>query len=231
MVSLDNNLWFLSYPLKLLGVNVRRNVSVIRLKSGKIIIHSTGPFTGEDVSAISALGTVSWLVEAMLRHDTFSQQGREAFPNVPYLAPPGFAQHVDFVPRAIVPAPADWTGEVDALELQGAPGMRETVFFHRSSRTLIVADLVYNFPRHEPLWSELMLRAAVGSHHEPGMSRAFKISIKDEAAFQQSIAQMLAWDFDRVIVGHGDVIETEGKEKVTHALKDAGVIETTAATR
>jgi hypothetical protein len=36
------------------------------------------------------------------------------------------------------------------------------------------------------------------------------------------MAAILAWDFDRVIVGHGDVIERGGKEKLRAALAAAG---------
>ena len=223
MISLDKNLWLLTYPLKLLGVNLRRNVTIIGLSSGKLVIHSTGPFSGEDGVLISTLGKVGWICDVMLRHDTFSKEGRAAFPDVPFLAPECFGQNQEFVTHAIMPPPAEWGSELEAIELQGIPSMRETVFFHRSSRTLIVADLVFNFPYNEPLWSELMLKAAVGSKHYPGMSRVFKLSIKDENAFQQSISQMMEWDFDRVIVGHGDVIENNGKEKVAALLSSAGL--------
>lgn len=223
MKTLDKNLWLLTYPLNLLGVNLRRNVAIIRLSTRQLVIHSTGPFTGEDVAMIQSLGNVGWICDVMLRHDTYAKEGRIAFPDVPFLAPEGFGQNQDFVTHAIVPTPAEWGSELQALELQGVPSMRETVFFHAPTRTLIVADLVFNFPYNEPLWSELMLKAAVGSKHHPGMSRAFKFSIKDDQAFQQSIAHMMAWNFDRVIVGHGDVIETDGKAKVAGVLSEAGV--------
>lgn len=231
MITLDKNLWLLTYPLNLLGVNLRRNVTLIRLSSGKIVIHSTGPFPGEDVATILALGPVGWICEAMLRHDTFSKAGRTAFLDVPFLAPEGFGNNQDFVTHAIIPPPKEWSEELNAIELQGIPSMRETVFFHKPSRTLIVADLIFNFPYNEPLWSELMLKAAVGSQHYPGLSRAFKLSIKDEAAFQESISQMMTWDFDRVIVGHGDVIERDGKERVASVLSKAGLYQPTLLRR
>jgi hypothetical protein len=36
------------------------------------------------------------------------------------------------------------------------------------------------------------------------------------------MATILEWDFDRIIVGHGDVIHTSGKPKLAAALKAAG---------
>ena len=53
---LAENLWLLAYPLKMLGADLRRNVTLIRLRSGKMVIHSTAPFSQDDVAAIRALG-------------------------------------------------------------------------------------------------------------------------------------------------------------------------------
>ncbi len=58
-------------------------VTLIRLRSGKLVIHSTAPFTPEDVAAIRALGEPGWLLDGILRHDTFANEGREAFPGIP----------------------------------------------------------------------------------------------------------------------------------------------------
>lgn len=216
------NIWLFAYPLKLLGADFRRNVTVIRLASGELVIHSMGSFTPEDVAAINKLGRPGWLVEAMLRHDTFSEEGRAAFPGIPFLAPPGFSARVSFMTEPIVPAPPAWGDELQVIELQGVPIMKECAFFHAPSRTLIVADLVFNFGNRESLWTKMLLIAGVGWKHDPGMSHPFKMAIKDKAAFQRSMETMLRWDFDRVIVGHGDMIECGGKEKLIRTLRTAG---------
>ena len=88
------------------------------------------------------LGKPGWLLDAMLRHDTFAKQGREAFPRIPFLAPEGFTEVVGFPTEPLIPAPAAWGDELKVLRLEGIPSMREHVVFHRSSRTLIVADLL-----------------------------------------------------------------------------------------
>ncbi len=216
------NLWLLGYPLKMLGADLRRNVTLIRLRSGKLVIHSTAPFSPEDVAAIRALGEPGWLLDGVLRHDTFAKEGREAFPEIPYLAPEGFSGAVGFPTLPIVPAPAEWEGELFALEIQGAPAARDTALLHVSSHTLILTELIFNFGQDEPLWTELLLRVAVGGEHHPGMSRPFKAGVKNEEAFRSSVATILGWDFDRVIVGHGDVIENDGKKKLRAALQTAG---------
>jgi YHS domain-containing protein len=49
-----------------------------------------------------------------------------------------------------------------------------------------------------------------------------KAGVEDHAAFQTSLETILGWDFDCVIVGHGDVMEFNGKAKLHTALVAAG---------
>lgn len=220
------NLWVLRYSLPLLGTNPGRTVTVIRLPSGKLVIHSTAPFAATDVAAIRALGEPGWLVEATNVHDTFAKPGHEAFPNVPYFAPPGFSRFVVGIPTQSLEAPPpEWAGILDVLPLGGVPKVREHAFFHRPSRTLIVADLLFNVGPGASAWTRFLLRWVAGLKvGVPGVSRIFhKLAIRDPAALRASLEKVLAWDFDRVIVGHGDIIPTGGKRRLTQALA-AGLV-------
>jgi hypothetical protein len=207
------------FPLKLLGTQMGRRTTVIRLRTGELVIHSTGPFSESVLKAIHALGRPAWLVEATLFHDTFAAIGCAAFPGVPYLAPPGFraASAQPLLPEP----PAGWAGELEILELEGMPRVREHVFFHRPSRTLIVADLVFNFGPQSTRWTRWFFQRLGGVRSFPGMSRLFRLSIKDRAAFAASVERMLAWDFDRCIVAHGDIIESNAKAVLRSALAKA----------
>ena len=68
-----------------MGTEMGRTVTLIRLASGQLDIHSTAPFTAADVKEINALGQPAWLVEATRLHDTFAAAARAAFPALPYL--------------------------------------------------------------------------------------------------------------------------------------------------
>ncbi len=221
VTPLADNLWFLPYPLRLLGADLRRNVTVMRLASGDLVIHSTGPFTPEDVAAINALGRPRWLLDTMLRHETFAKNGREAFPEAVYLAPEGFSEAAGFPTQPLISQP-EWSGEIEVLRLDGVPSMEEHVVLHRPTRTLIVADLIFNFGAEASAWTHLLMCAAVGTKHDPGMARSIRWTAKDRAALRASLARMMAWDFDRLIVGHGDLIATGAKAQVAAALARAG---------
>ena len=47
-----------------------------------------------------------------------------------------------------------------------------------------------------------------------------KAMIEDVALFIMSLEQAMKWDFDRIIVSHGEIIETGGKEAFQQAFKD-----------
>ncbi len=222
--SVAPGLWLGGYSLKMLGVDLGRNCTVVRLDSGRVVIHSTAPFSDADVAEIHRIGEPGWMVEAMLRHDTFAAEGRAAFPAIPYLAPDGFSAELPFPTGALLPPPPEWGEELVVVKIDGAPTFEEHVMFHAASRTLIVADLLFHFAQEEPLWTEILLRAAsVGGHHAPGMSRLFKAAITDEAAFGSSMAKVFSLDFNRIVVGHGERIETNGRALLEDAFREAGL--------
>lgn len=223
MKQLAENLWIKGYPLSVLGTRHGRNVTVIRLSSGDLIIHSMAPFPAPDVDGIRALGKPAWLVESMLLHDTYAAEGRSIFAGAPFLGPPGFSDIVKFPIIPLLPAPPEWAGEIEVIEINGAPKLKEHAVLHIPSRTLIVADLIFNFPTDETGWNHVFHRYFVGLKRYPGMSRVFKFYVEDKAAFRASIDEILSKDFDRIIVGHGNVVETDGKNLLKRAIQDAGL--------
>jgi hypothetical protein len=223
MKPVAENLWIEHYPLDLLGGHQGRVVTVIRLSTGCLIIHSTGPFTATDVAEIKALGNPGWLVDSMLRHDTFAKEGRAAFPNVPYLVPEGFSAGADITTQPLLPAPPEWQPEVRVLLVEGMPKAQEHVFLHVPSRTLIVADLVFNFPESTG-WTSFFRKTLMGVKEHPDSARLFPLLIKDRPAYDRSISQLLTWDFDRIIVGHHEVVESGGKERLKSALARKGML-------
>lgn len=219
MKSIAENLWLLEYPLSVLGTNHGRNVTIIRLRDGRLILHSMAPFSEADVAGIRSLGEPGWLVEAMLLHDTYAREGRENFPGPPFLGPEGFGEVVGFPVASLLPPPPDWADEIEVIPVEGAPRLKEHAMIHRPSRTLIVADLIFNFDPDEKGWDRVFHRYIAGFKRYPGTSRIFRWCVSDHPAFRRSMEAILARDFDRIIVGHGRVIETGGKEKLSRALE------------
>ena len=99
------------------------------------------------------------------------------------------------------------------------PKINEFVFLHRPTRTLIVTDLVFNFDvARQNVFGKLFLKLN-GIYGQVGCSRLFRHFIKDRAAFQQSITAILALDFDRLILAHGAIVESDASQILTHAFR------------
>lgn len=158
------------HPLKLVGCHLGRVVTVLKLASGKTIIHSTAAFSAEDAKAIVEVGKPGWLVEATNFHDTHAHEGRAAFPDVPYLVPVGFKRTETLKAEPLDAPPEEWSDEVDVIPVEGMPRIREHVFYHRRSGTLIVADLFFNLTPAAGRWTMAFMRLVAGIRQFPGMS-------------------------------------------------------------
>jgi hypothetical protein len=224
MKQLAENLWVKDYPLALLGTDFGRTLTIIRLSSGRLVLHSMAPFSSTDLAEIRALGEPSWLLEAMSLHDTYARRGRDTFPGIPFLAPEGFNKVVNFATQPLLPAPAEWSREVQVFAVSGVPRLKEHLFLHIPTRTLIVADLLFNFAPDEKGRDHFFHRYLAGIKRYPGLSRLFRLCIRDRAAFRTSMTALLAADFNRIIVGHGRVVGRDGKSLLRRALEDVGLL-------
>jgi hypothetical protein len=108
--------------------------------------------------------------------------------------------------------PPDWAGEIDQVLVQGTRIMREVAMFHRASRTAILVDLIENFTDATPgiggalkFWFKTVLRM----WNNPRPAPEYRMGWSDRAAAAQSLRRILAWDFERIVLSHGDLIERD----------------------
>jgi hypothetical protein len=103
----------------------------------------------------------------------------------------------------------EWRGQIEQHLFRGAPPLNEVVFFQPASRTLVLTDLAFNIPKEAARRSLLFYWLwDVGNF---GPHRFVRLrGIRDRQAARGSIEKILSWNFDRVIVSHGEVLETDG---------------------
>jgi len=217
--QLSDDVVLVSFPWRTLGIDFRRTVTLLRLSDGRLVIHSTAPFTEGDVAAIRGFGEPAWLIEATLLHDTFAKEGRAALPGLPYLAPDGFANVSGVLTGSLCPPPSDWKGEIDVLKIDGAK-KKEHVLFHRRSRTLVVADLFFSLPPETRGWPRFFARHFMRLPRLFGISAFFRLTISDRRAFERSVNALLDLDFDKLVVAHWEPLLSGAKRSVEQALRD-----------
>jgi len=96
--------------------------------------------------------------------------------------------------------------------------LQEYAFIHHASKTLILTDLAFNFGKDVSGWSALFLKL-YGAYGKFGPTFTIRALIKDKNAFSESLKKIVLHDFDRIIVSHGRIVESNGKPMFKTAFK------------
>lgn len=112
--------------------------------------------------------------------------------------------------------------ELPMVLIEGFPRINEAVFFHKKSRTLIVADLCFNLVHAQGLGAKLILNL-FGTHKRFAMSRLWLPLLKDRSAALKSLERVFAFDFDNIVMAHGEPIVGRAKGLLQSALKERGL--------
>jgi hypothetical protein len=103
--------------------------------------------------------------------------------------------------------------------VEGAPKRNEVVFFHPPSRTIYTADLFFHVLEPEGFLTPLAFRM-MGIYRRFAVAKMWRRWVTDKAAFVRSIDQILAWDFDRIVVAHGASVEDHARDRFERALRE-----------
>ena len=213
------DLWTTEHSLRIAGLPIGTRTSVVRLGDGSLLLHSPGPLDPAAKSALEALGPVRALVAPNALHHFYVEENARAFPEARIYGAPGVAAKqpgVHFHEELGDTPPEAWSADLDQLLVRGAPGVGEVVFLHRPSRTLLLTDLAFNVCHSDSAFMRFFMRLN-GGYGRFGPTRMLKSRFRDRAAVRASVERILAWDFDRVSVTHGEILGTGGRE----ALRDA----------
>ena len=211
--SIADDLWVVERPQSFLGLPVGARMTVIRLSGGRLLLHSPVRLDAELRRQLDALGEVRFAVAPNRVHHLYAGEVATAYPGARLWVAPGLqTKRPDLVHEAILgdEAPEEWRGEVDQVFFAGRPYENEVAFLHRASRTLVTCDLAFNFGPSAATATRWLMRA-IRSYGRLTPTKLDPLLIRDRAAARASLERILAWDFDRVVVAHGDVQERGGK--------------------
>jgi hypothetical protein len=219
LTTLAADLWIAPRPLRVLGfLDIGTCMTVVRLADGGVFVHSPVRADAATRAAVDAIGPVRVIVAPNRVHHFFAGEWKAAHPGARLLGVPGLdAKRRDLAFDAMLgEAPDDsYAGTLDSIAVAGAPHLSEVVFLHRASRTLLTTDLAFHpTPRSSRglrIWCRL---TGVGAF---GPNRVVRVLIRDRAALRASLDRVLAWDFDRVTVTHGEPLESGGREAMRRA--------------
>src|SRR5262249_16351579 len=125
-------------------------MTVVRLKSGDLFLHSPIAFEATLAGRLQSMGRIGHLVSPNQFHYAHIGEWSRAFPDAVTWASPGVRKrararriNVQFKRDLGAEAPVEGRDEIDQTVIRGGI-FGETVFFHKRSKTLILADTILN---------------------------------------------------------------------------------------
>jgi Domain of unknown function (DUF4336) len=193
-------------------------MTVVRLKTGDLFLHSPIAFDPSLAQRLQAMGTVRHLVSPNQFHYAHIGEWARAFPDAvtwasPHVRERARARRIDvqFKRDLAADAPDDWRDEIEQTIVPGGY-FGEFVFFHKYSKTLILTDTIINleFDRIGQPWR---FAAWLTGMHYPdggiffGMRLPLLLQKKKTRA---AVHKMLSWQPERIILSHGRCFESNG---------------------
>jgi Domain of unknown function (DUF4336) len=203
-------------PLRFLGLELGARMTLVRLAEGGLLLHSPIRPTEQLLAAVRSLGHVAAIVAPNRFHHLFAGDWLGACPGSRLFVAPGLeAKRPDLAVAGVLgdePEPL-WKGVLEQALIQGYPLSNEVVFFHPASRTLIASDLAFHMTADRPARTRLVFRLS-GGYGRLAPTFVERLFVRDRAGYRASLERVLEWPFERVIVAHGAVLESDGRREL-----------------
>ncbi|MBW2313374.1 MAG: DUF4336 domain-containing protein [Deltaproteobacteria bacterium] len=219
LVGVADGLWCATQPLRFLGIEVGARMTVAKLPSGGLLLHSPIEPRPALRAAVEAKGPVEHVVAPNRFHHLFVGLWGDAGPRVQVHVAPGLlAKRPDLAGALELGDVADpaWGEAFDTCRVNGIPMANEVAFLHRPTRTLFTCDLAFNVGASLPAATRFFFKIQ-GKYGRLETTFLERLLTRDRGAAKASIERILGWDFDRVVVSHGDVLESGGHEAFRRA--------------
>ena len=220
-----DRIWSLERPVWFSGARLRTRTTVVRLDDGSLLLHTPPPPTDALADELRSLGPVRWLVVPNCWHHLGAPAAAARFREA-RLVGPASALRRNRLLRLDLDLNDGQFGklapEFDVLPLAGVPFWDETVLYHRPTRTLLGADIVCSAGANDHFTWRFGARLT-GCYERVRVPPDARKKLEDKASAARSLRAMLDRPAERLIIGHGDIIEAGCREHLAHAWRLEGV--------
>jgi Domain of unknown function (DUF4336) len=221
--ELDSGVWRLERKLKMPGGLVLPvGMTIFRLPSGGLLLHSPIALDESVARAIAQLGPVSVVLAPNSFHHLFVADYLERFPGARLFTAPGLSERAGGLPPAAAvgpQCPVEWEGAVEPIVFGPIGSFAEVVVHHPASATLVLTDLAFNMVRYENAFDRIGWRL-FGVPPRFGVSRTARFTLlRDGAAARPFLRAIAERSFRRILVAHGDPVESDARAEFERAFR------------
>jgi hypothetical protein len=223
MKKLNSNIWTVDRKQQYHGQEVGARMTIIRLDNRKLMLISPIDIDDTLATELSAYGEVAYIIAPNLYHHLYLRTCCQRYFNAKVYVARGLADKYSDISciTLLSTPPDDWADSIDQVEfegyavqeLSGHVELNEVVFFHKETKTLILTDTAYHIAASSPLLNKLIAKA-VGLYGVLGPTALEKFATKRKQDALKSLLKVLEWPFDSIVMAHGEIIQSNGREKL-----------------
>ena len=220
MQSFGRNIWTLDGDdVRMFGIlPFTTRMTVVRLASGGVWIHSPVRPTPERSHDVGQIGPVEHLVAPNKIHSLGIQPWRALHPGAAVWASPAFtARHPAIAVDAALTDGLEtpWHDEIAHCVIDGHAVLDEVAFLHKPSGTLILTDYIQKHEAAHETWFWRGVKRMAGLLGKSGgVPPDIRLSVRDKPAMRRSIETLLGWEFDNLVIAHGHCLRGGAKQEV-----------------
>jgi Domain of unknown function (DUF4336) len=225
--DIAEDVWVVDGPVIWFGMPWPRmpfptRMTIIRLDGHELFVHSPTPLSPALKGAVSAIGTVRFIIGPNRLHYSWIPEWRAEFPDAEIYLAPGVGERINFAAAALSAEHGyPWDGELATLPISSS-FMTEVEFFHFKTRTLVLTDLIENFEKHKINTRLMRWAARVGGVMDPdgSMPRDMRFTFrKRKTELRTAVEAMISWNPERIILAHGRWYKHDGVTELRRAFR------------
>ena len=226
LIQVDTDIWIAEGDIvSFFGFAYSTRCVIVRLPDRSLWIWSPIKLSEGLRNAVASLGAPHHFVSPNKLHHLYLQDWIQEWPGALLWGPKTTIdkrRDLTFQPPLADKAPAAWQGCFDMVRFTGSIFMDELVFFHRPSRTVILADLSENFDdrfltSHWKPWQVWIARRWGITTAKGYAPLEWRLSFIDRAKARSARNRILAWNAERVIMAHGEWQKSNGRAYLEQA--------------
>lgn len=215
---IPERIYIVEYPIHYGGLDLFSRMTLVRLSDGKLWVHSPCGLDPQLKSRIDELGEVAYIIAPGTFHHLYVSDFQKAYPNAETFLCPGLEKkRADLKFDWILGNKPDhrWHGEFEQVLIQGTHIISEVAFVHIPSKTLMLVDLLENigddYSHDAGALLKFWWKAVFHMWNKPKAAPEYQVAWGDRSIVKQGLETILSWEFERIILAHGNLIEAGAK--------------------
>ena len=218
--NIASNIWHIQHEFVASGLNVSSRMTVVRLQNEHLWLHSPVPLSPALHNQLAVLGEVAFIVAPSKTHHLFVAEYLAAFPQARLFGAPGLSvkrpdlKGLNELGPDIEP---EWQIDLEQIFFSGIPFGNETVWFHKTSHTLILTDLCQWWQGDLTFFAHLFA-SLTGVRKQMDIPVTIRWLTKDKQAAHDSAQKILALPIERVVMAHNSIVAQDAYVTIKRAL-------------